>query len=454
MKCRNQIYCIMIFLLVVQASYAQKVLRERGFAGLGYRAVTQADADSMGLPDMRGVIVNRVVPNTPAQKAGFQIGDVLKKYDDQVILDNLQFVGVYQKYYAGDRIKITFIRGGKLKKTELVVAAFPKEQSDELDIEYTSFPTGDIYLRAVITSPQNSSKKKLPALLIVTALGSYRLIASPYYVLHRELAYEVAKAGFRVIRFEQRGFGDSEGEDFRTKDFETEVKDNLAAVDYLMNREDVDENSVFVFGHSTGGVVAALVASQRPLAGVIPSCTMGRTYFERIMETLRTQGELKGSSGEEIEKTIKKYISLIVPVSLGESLPEIIEKAPEATDLVNGNGRIMDDRNAAYWHQQLNVNLANTYSKITEPVLIVYGTSDFLTQLACHETIRDVLTASGNSDFTLEVIPNLDHAYALAKDMKESFENYKTYNFKKNPDVYENIVEWLKNHTIESDELK
>ena len=446
MKGRNSIYCIMIFLLVVQASYAQKVLRERGFAGLGYRAITQADADSMGLTDIQGVIVNRVVPNTPAQKAGFQLGDVLKKYDDQVILDNLQFVSVYQKYYSGDKIEITFIREGKPKITELVVAALPKEKSDELNIEYTSFPTGDIYLRTVITSPLESNRKKLPALLIVSALGSYRLIDSRYYYLAQELAYAVTKAGFCVMRFEQRGFGDSEGEDFRTKDFDTEVKDNLAAVDYLMNREDVDENSVFVFGHSTGGVVAALVASERPLGGVISSCTIGRTYFERIMETLRMQGELGGDSKKEIEETIKKYMSLIVPVALGESLPEIMEKAPETADLVNSNGRIMDDRNAAYWHQQLNIGLADIYGKITEPVLIVYGTSDFLTQLACHETIRDVLTASGNSDVNLEVIQNLDHAYALAKDMKESFENYKTYNFKKNPEVYERIVEWLKRH--------
>jgi alpha-beta hydrolase superfamily lysophospholipase len=251
------------------------------------------------------------------------------------------------------------------------------------------------------------------------------------------------------MRFEQRGFGDSEGEDFRTKDLDSEVKDNLAAVDYLMNREDVDENNVFVFGHSTGGVVAALVASQRSLAGVIPSCTIGRTYCERIIETLRLQGELRGDSRMKIENTITKYMSLIVPLTLGESLSEIIEKAPEVAGLVNSNGRIMDDRNVAYWHQQLNVGLADTYSKITEPVMIVYGTSDFLTQLACHETIRDVLTASGNSDVTLEVIPHLDHAYAMANDVKESFDNYKTRNFKKNPEVYKRIVEWLKQHAVE-----
>jgi len=38
-------------------------------------------------------------------------------------------------------------------------------------------------------------------------------------------------------------------------DFNSEVNDNLAALDYLLNRNDVDKDNVFVFGHSTGGIV-------------------------------------------------------------------------------------------------------------------------------------------------------------------------------------------------------
>ena len=429
-----------------QAVLAQKLLRPRGFAGFGYRPITQADVDSLGLSDNRGVIVNRVLPNTPADRAGFQVGDVLRKYDDRVILDNLQFVNIYQSYYAGDEIKVTFMRKGKLDVADLTLAAFPEEKNDALEIEYTSFPSNGVYLRAVITSPLKSDRKKLPALFIVSALGSPRLIASPGYSLQRELAYDVTRAGFRVLRFEQRGFGDSEGKDFRVMDFNSEVQDNLAALDYLMHREDVDENRVFVFGHSTGGIVAALVASKTNTAGVIPSCTIGRTYYERVVETLRLQGELSGDSKTEIDETIKKYMNLLVLVARGDSLSHIIHKNPDGASLVNSRGRIMDDRTAEYWHQKLNLNLAEIYGKITEPVLIVYGTSDFITQRACHENIHDFLTSSGNQDVSLKVIPNLDHAYACASDKKASFENYKTRNFKKNPEVYEEIVAWLLLH--------
>ena len=437
------LFSFLFLLVVIQISWSQKELPSRGFAGFGYRTITLADMDSMNLPDKNGVLVNLVLPNSSAEHAGFRVNDILKKYDDHVIVDNVQFVGIYQQYYAGDEIRVTFFRNDSLKMTHLTLAQFPREQSSEVEIDYTSFPVQDVYLRAVITSPPDSWNKKLPALLMISALGSYRLIASPYYSLQQELACDVSKTGFRVLRFEQRGFGDSEGEDFRTMDFNSEVNDNLAALDYLLNRDDVDTNNVFIFGHSTGGIVAALIAGKRQIAGVITSCTIGRTYYERMIETLRLQGELAGDSQIEIEETIKQYMNLVVPVARGDSLPEILHGSPETASLVNSNGRIMDDRTVEYWHQKLNLNIARIYSEITEPVMIIYGESDFLTQLTCHQNIENILLSANNPNVSLRVIPNLDHAYAHARDKKESFMNYRTRNFEKNQVVFNEITAWL-----------
>jgi alpha-beta hydrolase superfamily lysophospholipase len=436
---------ISIFLLIifVQISLAKKELKRRGFVGLGYRAITQADIDSLKLPDGKGLMVNRVLSNTPADRAGIKVGDILKKYDENIILDQSQFLTILRKYFAGDTIKISLLRNGKLKTVNLIMEALPEEKSDEIDIQYTSFPTGGIYLRAVVTSPLKSQNKKLPALLIVSALHSPQLIGASFYSLHRELAYAVTKAGFRVMRFELRGYGDSEGEDYRTTDFNTEVEDNLAGLDYLMNRDDVDKDNVFVFGISTGGQVAAILASKREIRGLITSNTIGRTFYERMVETLRLQGKFSGDSYSEIDQTIKNYLNLTVSVAHGDSLNSILQRSPELSSLVNQNSRIMDDRTVAYWRQQLNLNLSDIYNKITEPVLVLYAESDFITQIACHEHIRDVLTTAGNKDVTLTVIPICDHAFSYVRDKKESFENYKTRNFKFNAEPARQITEWL-----------
>ena len=442
------IICVCMSLASIQSSFAsQKQLRHRGFAGFSYRAVTKADMDSLKLSDMNGIVVRQVFPDTPAARAGLQVGDIIKKYDENVIMDESQFISVTRSYYAGDRVNVSLLRDGKPALVNLILEGFPEETSDEVETEYTSFPNKDILLRAVVISPLNSGGKKLPALLIVSALNSPRLIGVPSYLMHREMAYAVAKRGFRVMRFELRGFGDSEGEDYRLTDFTTEVNDNLAAFAYLMNRDDVDKDNVFVFGHSTGGMIAAILASKRETAGLITSCTIGRTFYERMVETVRLQAQLADESGIDIDKKIKEYLNLTVSVARGDLLSKILERNPELSRFVNKSNRIMDDRTVEYWHQQLNFNLSEIYSEIKEPVLIVYAASDFLTQLECHEHIRDVLISSGNPDVTLTVVPDLDHAYAYAKDKKESFENYKTRNFKGNPEATRQTIEWMLKHT-------
>jgi len=446
MYIRVIILSICAALVLNQVCFADQELRRRGFAGFGYRSVTETDMDSLDLTDMNGVFVTRILQNTPAERAGIQKGDVIRKYDGNVIVDVSQLLDVLRLYYAGDTITVSFLRDGKAQSARLVLEAFPEETSDEVDIEYTSFTNNGIRFRAVITSPLNSDKEKLPALLLVSALRGTRLIGVAYYNMYRDLAYAVAKKGFRVMRFELRDFGDSEGEDFRTTDFYAEVSDNRSALDYLMNRDDVDKEHVFVMGHSTGGMIAGILASKRDIAGLITSCTVGRTYYERLVETLRIQGLLGGDSPAEIDETIKCYLELTTLVARGDSLSAIIENNPNLTKLVNSSGRIMDDRNADYWRQQLNLNLSQIYSTVKEPVLIVYASSDFLTQLACHEHIQDVLTESGNEDIRLEVISNCDHAYAYARDKKESYENYKTRDFEGNPEPVEKITEWLLRH--------
>ena len=418
-------------------------LRSRGFARFAYRGVTSEDVSAMGLQDSTGVVVTLVLPDSPAARAGLQEGDVVRAFGDDVLLNALTLTNVIRSYYDGDEVVLNLVRGGGRLSVPMTFGA-SREHSDVVDVEYASFANQEgNRLRAIITSPLGTEGERLPALLLVSALSSPRLIDAPGYGMMRRIANEVSKLGFRVMRFEQRGFGDSEGEDFRTTDLNTEVSDNLDALDYLTGRDDVNPARVFVMGHSTGGFVAAQLASRRDLAGLITSCTVGRTFYERMLETLRMQSELAGDPAAETDRMLADYLTLTTGLASGQPLSEITGCNPRLSRFVNAEGRIMDDRTAEYWRQQLRLNLPEVYAAIEEPLLIVYGTSDFLTQLACHERIKEVLSDAGNDDVTLAVIENLDHAYSYAKDKAESYEHYKTRDFVGNPEPIERIGEWL-----------
>lgn len=426
---------------------SEKPLKQAGYAGFAYQDIKSADVQSLKLPDQAGIMITKVIPGSPAQKAGLKPGDIVRKYDQNDISDSSRFVTINRAYHAGDKIYVTLLREGKNIRAGLELVPFPRETADDLAIEYTAFQSGGINLRAVIVSPPGAENKKLPALLLVSALNSPRLIGVPSYDMFRSVAYAAARHGFRALRFELRGYGDSEGPDYRTQDLDTEINDNLAALNYLARRPDVDNKKVFVFGHSTGGQLAAILAGRGDTAGLITSSTIGRTMYERSLETLRIQNELSGESAAATDKKLKEFNEFLVSISRGEPLTDIVARNPDLARFVNKDNRVMDDRTPEYWKQQLELNLSEIYGRIKAPVLIIHGKSDFLTLRACHEHILDVLNASGNRNVTFSDIPDMDHRYAFAKDMKESVENYRTGNFRENPAAVAEITNWLDAHT-------
>ena len=420
-------------------------LKHRAYLGMGYKPITREDMASKQLPDMSGVIISRIVPGGPAELYGIHEGDVLKKIDDQSVDSIPPMLDVLRKNCAGDAIAITLLRQGKPETVKLMASAYPEEKAEGLDIEYTCFTVNSVKLRAVVTSPAESKGKQLPAVLFVSAISSPQIIGVSFYSQSRNLAYDVAKAGFRVLRFELRGFGDSEGENYHVMDFNSEVEDNLAALDYLLHRSDVDAKRVFIYGHSTGGMETALLAGKRPVAGLAVSCTVGRTFYERMADTLRLQGKLAGDTGSAIDSRIKNYLHFAFQIAAGES-KDTLRKTPEFAAFFNTNERIMDDRTVEFWRQQLNLNLAEVYSQVKSPVLILSAASDYLTQLACHEEIRDGLIASGNKDVTLEIIPGMDHSYSMAEDFKAAYKNYETGHYQENKQAGSVIINWLRTH--------
>ncbi len=418
-------------------------LPRHAYLGLATRSLQPADVAQSQAPSLKGALVTGVLPGGPGAEAGVQAGDVLLAVDGATFADDTAFKSLLRKHLAGEAVELTVRRAGAEEIRRATAGALPPETSDEVELAYCAIPTKGCRLRGLVSSPLGSAGKRLPAVLVCEALGSYPLIGAGRVGPTQRLAYDLTKAGFRVMRFELRGVGDSEGQDYRTTDLETEIGDNRAALKCLTSRADVDAAHVYVWGHSTGGMVAAAVASTEKVAGLISSCTVGRTFYERMADTLRVQSTLGGNSPAATDALIRLYIDFASAMATGT--PEAwLRRDKRYAQFFNAYGRIMDDRTVAFWRQQLNLNLADVYGKVKCPALVLWFDGDFLTELACHELIRDVLTTAGNPDVTLSVVHGVDHRFAQVKDAAESKRQYASGERTPSGEPMRVLVDWLR----------
>jgi uncharacterized protein len=99
-----------------------------------------------------------------------------------------------------------------------------------------------------------------PLRAIVQGPGWLGLKDAKLYVRYHEA---LTDAGFGVLVFDYRGFGDSDGE--RELSPRRQLEDLVNAVTYLTTREDVDPDAIGVFGTGgTGGGNAVLLADADP----------------------------------------------------------------------------------------------------------------------------------------------------------------------------------------------
>ncbi len=105
----------------------------------------------------------------------------------------------------------------------------------------------------------------------------------------------LSKAGYNVFIFDYRGYGKSEGSPSRAGLY----KDSVAAVRYVMLREDVAADKVVLFGQSLGGAQAIAVTDSSACKGVrgVISESSFYSYTSVVSDTLKKSWLLRWVRG-------------------------------------------------------------------------------------------------------------------------------------------------------------
>jgi hypothetical protein len=75
----------------------------------------------LGLQDGAGLVVNQVVPDSPAA-AVLKPHDILLKLDDQLLVEQRQLAVLVRNHKEGDEVTLTFLRGGKQTTAKVKLA--------------------------------------------------------------------------------------------------------------------------------------------------------------------------------------------------------------------------------------------------------------------------------------------------------------------------------------------
>lgn len=315
----------------------------------------------------------------------------------------------------------------KLARPQDPQRPFPYEE------EELTFPNHQAKIRLAGTLTMPSSGGPFPAAVLVTGSGPQDRDEAimghrPFLVL----ADHLTRRGIAVLRYDDRGFGKSEGKfsGATVRDF---TSDALAAVEFLKSHARINSKQIGIIGHSEGGLVAprAAVASNDVsfivlLSGVgVPLEQLLQRQAADIIrvmgldeETAKEQASYQARAfavakqlkkGKEARAQAKQEILSI----FNEAIEDYTPKQLEELGFTPSHFESQADMILSPWFLDLlQIDPTPTLEQVTCPVLAINGTKDI--QVAFRENLEGIeasIRRGGNQDVMTIAFPDLNHLF-------------------------------------------
>ncbi len=437
-----------LFFLLINISFSQN-LKRKAYLGINVSSLTDEQKQKYDIEF--GVYVDELIDEELSKIHKFEQGDIILTINNNRI-DSIHYLySEVLKYRQDDECVSEVIRNGKKKTLKGKFPPKPYETSEKFDVIYDEIAFMDGYLRVIVDKP--SSDKPMPAILFIPGYtcGSYDNInpLHPYIRLIKSLA----ERGYVVMRVEKPGDGDCYNlpacEDI---DFHTEVQVFAEALKKLQSFDFVDNENIFIWGHSMGGIIAPIIASENQVKGIIVYGTGIKPWREYIVEMCRVQYPIMGMDWVETENRMLCIYNTIHALFIEKKSPAEIANDSVMADILyndfgfDGKDRLFT-RNYKYLVQIDDYNLTECWSKVEAYVLTMWGTVDLEAfSRVEHQTIVDVVNFYHPDKAEFYEVVNTSHAFFKANSYKEAIDNYNwnymTENF--NPIIIEKTDEWIK----------
>ena len=269
-----------------------------------------------------------------------------------------------------------------------------KTQLTETDLFYEEEITvGEYAVKGIVTLPKN--KEGYPVAVLVQGSG-----ASDYDETignnkpFRELAHSLAENGIATVRINKRFFQypDLAAEKAATLTIYDEYMDDVyAAIDYA--RENISK-TVFVIGHSQGGMSAPKIMQDKNLAGAVMMAGTIRGLEDVIYDQNMAALEKMNLSDREKQELVQ----------------QVMDGVQQVKNLTADNQTAPFGIPASYWLSMKELNAENILKNTDKPVLVLQGMRDFQVYYdKDYEYMQSVLKDRNNIYFT--AYPGLNHLF-------------------------------------------
>jgi len=284
-----------------------------------------------------------------------------------------------------------------------------------------------ISLSGTLTLPTQEGKH--PVVVMITGSGPQNRDEEldghkPFLVI----ADYLTKKGIGVLRYDDRGTAKSTGdfESATSKDFSTDV---LSAVTYLKTRNDIDFNAIGLVGHSEGGLIAPMVASEsNDIAFIVLLAGPGISGYDILLQQSELIARANGLGESKLQTRLasfKKGLDIIIAGNdidkIKSDLRDFMEKEINDKPELLPEGMKIDDyissntlnKIATPWFQYfLKYDPASSLVKVRCPVLAINGEKDLQVPSKVNlDAIKKYLEEGGNDDVVTKELPNLNHLF-------------------------------------------
>ncbi|MBK0369758.1 alpha/beta hydrolase family protein [Flavobacterium agrisoli] len=415
--------------------------------------VTQTEAglkSTMDSPDQNanGIPVTKTTFEKPQIK--FEVGPILYLGE----LKGDEIIGVFKQ--SGQEFPLNLskktIEKKESKKSQEPIKPYSYFAED---VNFTN-AKANISLAGTLTLPKNDGV--FPAVILISGSGPQNRNEElaghkPFLVI----ADYLTKSGFAVLRFDDRGVGNSTGNfaSATTANFATDVE---SALSYLKTRKEINSKQIGLIGHSEGGIIAPMVAvNTKEVAFIVLLAGTGIPGDELLLLQQSAISKASGKSESEIEKTAQinqKAYQMVMDSQNTEQLKKELQKYLEAVITEVPNGMNKEQFITAHVQQLtspwaryfLKYNPALTLEKVKCPVLAINGAKD--TQVPSKENLNAIekaLQKGNNKDFTTHEFANTNHLFQECETGLPS--EYATIEQTFSPIVLDYMNKWMHSKT-------